>query len=364
MIYIGTDEGIYRWYGGSGWPVFHALQDRSIVALASPGPGVLTALDRSGAVLETTDNGFHWRTLPLPASAGRGMGLAIAGSPPSVIVAVKPAALFTRPIGAPVPKAPPIRPSGGRLHTRVYHGGLELAGKATALVAPHKVKPAPDFDTLRLCGWTPLAAPEAPRTTLAHEIRAIATDSTAFYAAVTGSGIWTSKDAGKGWSQSHGLPSEVHAIRPVPGKPGLVWAATDDGAWFSADSGATWEDRSVGMEGYRHLRAIEVHPGSPDIVLCGASPRSSTEGAVGRQGIDSALFETANSGKAWTRVKKSFPERFEYDTIADIRFDPSAPENALVALGSGELWITRNEGAYWCPIARQTKAARTVCATM
>ena len=25
MILIGTDEGIYRWVGGSGWTVYHAL---------------------------------------------------------------------------------------------------------------------------------------------------------------------------------------------------------------------------------------------------------------------------------------------------------------------------------------------------
>ena len=24
MIYIGTDEGIYRWYPGTPWPIFHA----------------------------------------------------------------------------------------------------------------------------------------------------------------------------------------------------------------------------------------------------------------------------------------------------------------------------------------------------
>ena len=34
MILIGTDEGIYRWFEGAGWPVFHSLQDRAILGLA------------------------------------------------------------------------------------------------------------------------------------------------------------------------------------------------------------------------------------------------------------------------------------------------------------------------------------------
>src|SRR4051812_12198676 len=46
MILIGTDKGIYRWFEGCGWPIFHSLQDRAIVDLATPGGGVLAALDR------------------------------------------------------------------------------------------------------------------------------------------------------------------------------------------------------------------------------------------------------------------------------------------------------------------------------
>ena len=46
MILIGTDEGIYRWFEGCGWPIFHSLQDRAIVGLASPGAGLLAAIDR------------------------------------------------------------------------------------------------------------------------------------------------------------------------------------------------------------------------------------------------------------------------------------------------------------------------------
>ncbi len=41
MMLIGTDDGIYRWFEGAPWPVFHALQGKSIANLAlAQGGGV------------------------------------------------------------------------------------------------------------------------------------------------------------------------------------------------------------------------------------------------------------------------------------------------------------------------------------
>ena len=31
MILIGTEDGIYRWFEGASWPVFHSLQGRRVV---------------------------------------------------------------------------------------------------------------------------------------------------------------------------------------------------------------------------------------------------------------------------------------------------------------------------------------------
>jgi hypothetical protein len=91
MILIGTDEGIYRWIEGAGWPVFHSLQGRAIVSLASPGAGMLAAIDKPGQILESVNNGQDWEVIPAPgpdASASPAL-LAVWGDPQLLVLATK-----------------------------------------------------------------------------------------------------------------------------------------------------------------------------------------------------------------------------------------------------------------------------------
>src|SRR5207253_977526 len=70
MILIGTDDGIYRWFQGSPWPIYHSLQGRAVVALAAQGGGLLAAADGGGRYWESRDNGINWVEVPLPTWAG------------------------------------------------------------------------------------------------------------------------------------------------------------------------------------------------------------------------------------------------------------------------------------------------------
>jgi hypothetical protein len=107
---------------------------------------------------------------------------------------------------------------------------------------------------------------------------------------------------------------------------------------------------------------VEVRPDDPKHLLAGAAPTAPGEGpAAPRDGLGFALYESKDGGESWTSVTKNFPVRLQYDTIDDIRWDPAAPAHALIALASGECWRTRSEGAWWEPIARQTRAARVLC---
>jgi photosystem II stability/assembly factor-like uncharacterized protein len=361
MIYIGTDEGIYRWFSGANWPIFHGLQDRGIVGLASSGRGVLAALDGSGRVLESTNNGLDWAEVPAPEGIARATYLAAVGGPAELILATsRPLAFYRRPVGLVEPVAGSRGPLdfARRLVPGWLGGVRDAGGTATATVAP---------GTRDLHGWVPLGAPAVPSEAsgVATEARAVVSDGRRLFAAITGAGLWRSEDAGQSWARCEGVPGEVYAIR-APGTPeGLVAAGTGQGVYLSTDGGRTWADSSVGLEGARVVRALEIKPGDPKTLLAGAAPGVPGEGGpvACRGGLTRfALYESKDGGKTWKHTPRGFPEVLEYDQIADIRYDPADPDCAVVALASGEMWNTRTDGAWWEPLARQIKTARVLCA--
>lgn len=377
MILIGTDEGIYRWIEGAGWPVFHTLQERAVLGLTSPGQGVVIAVDRKGVVLESQDSGLSWRVLPLPKGVAATTSVACKGTPPVIVAAVKPLGIFQRPVGGSTPRATVARAAeGAGFAPFALSRARGMAQVATARLAPKRFQHTSDAQAISLAGWTALSAPPASVNTVASrdrglvvsqtEIRwleALPGDPLTLFAAVTGAGLWSSNDGGRGWARSADLPTEVFSVRAVPGRAGHAWAATGDGARLTTDGGKSWEDRSAGLENVRHVQVIEVKPGEPDKLLAGCAPARDAASGAAPEGLNYGLYETANGGKTWTRVKNNFPDMLGSDTISDIRFDPAIPDNAVVALGSGEIWVTRNGGFYWGPLARQIHAARVLCAT-
>jgi hypothetical protein len=354
MMLIGTNDGIYRWIEGGPWPVFHSLQGRSIAHLASPGGGVIVAVDDSGRIWETVNNGLDWREVPRPDGGERPTALGIWGAPANIVMAAKPISLYRRPIGAPTgPPRPSLSEMPGFLwkRARSVRGGGVVTARATA---------APD-----LAGWTVLKPPPVASEGISPSIRVMAlgqSEGAPWFAAVEGAGLSRSLDGGATWEPCGGLPNEVYAVRIGP--KGLVVAGTSNGCWISPDGGLTWSDKSVGLEKTRQVRAIEIKPGNPNQMLAGAAPLGAGEGpVVSRGGLGFALFETKDGGKSLLHVARGFPEVLEWDQIADIRSNPTDADYAVVALASGEMWNTATDGLWWEPLARQIRAARVLCAT-
>jgi Sortilin, neurotensin receptor 3, len=359
MIYIGTDEGIYRWVDKTFWPAYHSLQDHGIVSMACPATGLLAVVDNAGRILESENNGIDWREIPAPPGIGcRPLGVAAGAALGSIVLMTRPIGLYQREVGAPIPEPAEVS-SAPRILKRLFHQAR--GGFGATAVADSESEPAPEIQA-----WSPLQVPQVERQGPSPVIRALSVglgENAAWYAAVTGAGVWRSDDGSQSWQRCPGLPAEVYAIRIVAVPKETVAVATSDGCWVSADRGQTWEDRSGGLEQARQLRALEVHPEDPNSMLAGAAPALPADGSPApRRGVRFSLYETSDGGKSWKHVRRGFPEVLEFDTISDICYDPAATENAIVALDSGELWRTRNGGDWWEPIARQIQAARVLCA--
>jgi hypothetical protein len=357
MMLIGTDDGIYRWFEGGPWPVFHSLQGQAIVGLASPGGGVIVAVDSAGRIWETINNGVDWRELPRPDGVERATSLGIWGTPAEVVMTSRPLGLYRRPIGAAIEPPPPRGLVA--LSRRLLRREMTRSGRFGVMPVATERPRGRD-----LAGWTALSVPPVLTSAVAPEIRALAIgtgEPSAWFAAVGESGLWRSDDAGASWTQCQGLPNVVYAIRTGP--KGLVVAGTADGCFLSADNGQTWTEKNGGLDQARQVRAVEIKPGSANIMLAGAAPFGTQKGArSGSGGLGFALYETKDGGKTWSHVNRGFPERLESDSIADIRYNPADPDYIIVAMASGEMWNSRTDGLWWEPLARQVRAARVVCA--
>ncbi len=347
MIYIGTDQGIFRWMSGASWPVFHSLQDQRILALAAGGEGMLSALDGEGRLWETTTNGMSWRTLARPDEAGRPTCIStVAATKPALVCAsAGPLQLHRRPLGVVFPEERTERPSVkslGRIIPR-----RPRAGATATLEPPKRSRPS---------GWKPLAAPDATLAGRLNGVRALVTpsDTAAWFAAIAGDGLWRSTDAREGWTRCGQAPAEISTLR-VAGE--IVVAGTHNGVWISSDAGQTWTEQSSGLDRATHITSVEMRPGNPKQLLAGAG-----EPADGQGPVRNALYESKDGGQSWKKVTRGFPVDLESDTIIDIRHDPAAPEFAVVALASGELWKTYTDGFWWEPLARQIHRARSLCA--
>ena len=360
MLYIGTDEGIYRWFSGATWPIFHSLQGRTIVGLASPGGGLLVALDSAAKVWESRNNGIDWRSIPLPAGAGRPTSLTLLEGSEIVVATSRPLGLFRRPFGLPSgADAPQALARARGMEDRIIGGARNLAAKVRGGTATATLR-AP---ALQSFGWTALSVPSAAAGAVPTAVRLVTSHAGTAYAAVAGAGLWASTDLGASWSRVAGLPDEVYAVRFASGDKTIA-AGTGDGVWISGDGGQTWTDSSAGLEKVRQIRALEIKPGDPKSLLAGCAPIGAGEGPVAdRAGLRFALYESKDAGKTWKHVTRGFPEALESDSISDIRVMPDDPTRAAVALASGEMWSTATDGLWWEPLVRRIRGARVLCAT-
>jgi hypothetical protein len=207
--------------------------------------------------------------------------------------------------------------------------------------------------------------PDGPKL---HSILVDPRDAARLYLGMSSGGVYESKDGGKsftpivqglevveGFDAKNLAFHDPHCIRLCPSFPDRLYQQNHCGIYRLDRPSTEWVrvgknmPKKVGDVGF----PMVVHPRDPDTAwvfpMDGTSvwPRTSPEGKA-------AAYVTRNAGKTWQRLDAGLPREQAWWTVKRQAMAADTHPSVGLYFGttSGELWMSRNEGARWGCIAR------------
>ncbi|HEX7964860.1 MAG TPA: hypothetical protein VF651_03995 [Gammaproteobacteria bacterium] len=169
------------------------------------------------------------------------------------------------------------------------------------------------------------------------------------YVAGHDSGLWKSDDGGESWSHLGGI-TKAHVVAVDPVNEGVVYTIANDdfvngcNVYKSVDGGESWNLIDTGMSGLTgNAKAwctrIAIDPADPQVLYL-SSQVGDYDGSIGARDGDalSGLYSSTDGGAHWTQHLPTL-------AFADVVVDPSDDQN--VYAGS---YVSNDAGATWAPI--------------
>ncbi len=182
----------------------------------------------------------------------------------------------------------------------------------------------------------------------------------------TKKGLFTIDRTAAGWTVSNtAFLGENVTLAHADPRDGGWYAALNLGHFgvklkFSPDAGQTWEDRAV--PAYPEGEEVPVSDGKPAVpatlkLIWALETGDATQpGRVWAGTAPGGLFKSDDGGKSWELVRGLWdrPERknffgggYDQPAIHSICRDPRDPRTLRLAISSGGVWVTRDDGATW-----------------
>jgi hypothetical protein len=243
-ILLGTREGLWRLERDQAFPV-EALTGKSLTALAVSGPETWALVD--GRTLWEGRDAVWKRRATIDGLAGT----CLAPTPAGLLIGTEEAHLV-------------------RLH-----------GDA--------LTPVESFEAIegRDAWYTPWGDPADVRSISA------ARDGALFVNVHVG-GVVRSRDAGRTWTPTVDIESDVHQVLAHPTRAEIVLAAAAEGFGISRDGGESWRFITTGMHAH-YLRAIAV--GDETVLVSASTGPGGRRAALYRARLDAeAAFERCTDG--------------------------------------------------------------------
>ena len=207
--------------------------------------------------------------------------------------------------------------------------------------------------------------PDGPKL---HSIIVDPRDPAHLYMAMSSGGVHESTDGGRSWTAViKGLevvedldPANVafhdpHCVRLCPSNPDRLYQQNHCGIYRLDRPGDRWErigrqmPKRVGDIGF----PVVVHPRDAETVWVFPMDGGSVWPRTSPAGVPSA-YVTRNGGRSWQRLATGLPADQAWWTVKRqaMTADGEDPVGLYLGTTSGELWMSRNEGDRWAPIAR------------
>jgi len=217
----------------------------------------------------------------------------------------------------------------------------------------------------RWMGTVQDGTPDGPKL---HSIIVDPRDARHLYLAMSGGGVHETLDGGRsfsplvkgldvveGFDRADCTFHDPHSVRMCPSRPDRLWQQNHCGIYRIDRPSDQWVrvgnamPKSVGDVGF----PMVAHPRDPDtawVMPMDASsvwPRTSPAGKP-------AVYVTRNGGARWRRLDQGFPQEQAWWTIKRqaMTADAQDPVGLYFGTTSGELWMSRDEGAGWRCIVR------------
>jgi photosystem II stability/assembly factor-like uncharacterized protein len=227
---------------------------------------------------------------------------------------------------------------------------------------------SPINDDPQYIEWMGSAQDGTPDGPKMHSILVDPRDPKHLYFAMSSGGVHESIDGGatfrplvrglevvEGFDPATMTFHDPHCVRICPSQPDRLYQQNHCGIYRLDRPGDEWVrigrsmPKRVGDVGF----PMVVHPRDADTAwvfpMDGQTvwPRTSPDGQP-------AVYATRNAGRTWQRLDRGMPDAQAWWTVKRqaMSADARDPVGLYFGTTSGELWMGRDEGASWAPIAR------------
>jgi len=187
--------------------------------------------------------------------------------------------------------------------------------------------------------WTNPAAGGRP------DVWSFASDGNGIFVSVHVGGLWRSEDDTKSWTNVLVPQTDVHQVAATAS---MVAVAAQRGFGFSRDRGESWSWTTECL----HAPYLQCLTLTDDAVYVGASS--------GPFADDAAVYRASPPGSRFERRSEGLPDAFEaigpYHLVAD------GDNVALAAWFADTVFVSRDSGGSWAPVARQFPSIRGLVA--